>query len=145
MTAVEAVWIPGWYNLDQSLFVGDRQTFAFFREIPDYLRGNGELVFYNDLWYAENAFFADALVAAVSHAVLGAIQKIETRFGEYALTLADGTRLWVESEQAPGVVYDRFDDRGRLVESDWIIEDWKMQVTLHDMSERRPSENIKPS
>jgi hypothetical protein len=33
-----ALWVPGWYNLDQSLEVGTRRTFAFFKELPEYLR-----------------------------------------------------------------------------------------------------------
>ena len=45
---VRVTWVPGWYELDPHLEVGLEDEFAFWRVVPEHLRGSEELFLYND-------------------------------------------------------------------------------------------------
>lgn len=76
---VEVAWVPGWYELDPPLEVGLTDEFAFWRVVPDHLRGPEPLVLYNTLWYPEDAVVARGTIAAIRHPELGAVHKADTR------------------------------------------------------------------
>src|SRR5262249_53570327 len=86
-----AAWVPGWYELDPPLEVGLTDEFAFWRVVPDHLRGPESLVLYNTLWHPEDALVARGTIAGIRHPELGAVRKVDTRGLDYTITLADGT------------------------------------------------------
>ena len=75
---VEVAWVPGWYELDPPLAVGLTDEFAFWRVVPDHLRGPEPLVLDNTLWHPEDAVAARGTIAAIRHPELGAVRKVDT-------------------------------------------------------------------
>jgi hypothetical protein len=126
---VDVAWVPGWYELDPPLEVGLTDEFAFWRIVPDYLRGAEPLVLYNTLWHPEDAVIARGTIAAIRHPELGAIRKVDTRGLDYTITLADGTELKVEAEETPGVCYERRE-----------IKNWRFIVSFGSLSDPKPAE-----
>jgi hypothetical protein len=122
-----AAWVPGWYELDPPLEVGQTDEFAFWRVVPDHLRGPEPLVLYNTLWHPEDAVVAHGTIAAIRHPELGAVRKVDTRGLDYTITLADGTELRVEAEETPGVCYER------------RVTDWRFVVVFESLSEPQPA------
>ena len=135
---MEAVaWVPGWYALDPSLEVGLSAEFAFWRVVPDHLRGPERLVLYNDLWHPQDAVVARGTIAAIRHPELGAIRKVDTRGLDYTLTLADGTELLVNAEEEPGQLFERAGEQWR--ESALVVSDWRFVVEFESLSEPKPA------
>jgi hypothetical protein len=105
----KTIWVPGWYNLDQSLEVGKRQTLLFLRNLPEYLRHFDSLVLYNTLWdCGQNVLSAEATVLTIHHSILGAVRRI-VAWDTYEINLTSGETLWVDSEEAIGCLYERVD------------------------------------
>ena len=102
-----AAWIPGWYELDQPLEVGLAGEFAFWRVVPDHLRGPERLVLYNTLWEPEDAAIAHGVVVAIHHPDLGEIRKVDTHGLDYTIILADGIEFLVNAEEEPGKLFER--------------------------------------
>jgi len=123
-----AAWVPGWYGLDPTLEVGMTDEFAFWRVIPDHIRGPEPLVLYNTLWHPEDAVVVCGTIAAIRHPELGAVTKVNTRGLDYTITLADGTELRVEAEETPGLCYER------------DVNDWRFVVEFESLSKRGPAE-----
>lgn len=135
---MEAVaWVPGWYELDPPLEVGQSDQFAFWRMTPDHIRGPERLVFYNTLWQSEDAVVASGRIVAIRHPELGAVRKVDTRGLDYTLTLADGTELLVNAEEEPGKLYERTGER--WAESTRVVSDWRFVVEFESLSEPRPA------
>jgi hypothetical protein len=130
-------WIPGWYELDQPLEVGMSGEFAFWRIVPENLRGSEQLVLYNTLWHPEDAIMASGCIAAIRHPELGAIRKVDTRGLDYTLTLDDGTELTVNAEEEPGKIYERA--HGKWEESWRVVTDWRCIVEVESLSKTRPA------
>ena len=126
-------WVPGWYELDQPLEVGLEGDFAFWRVVPDHLRGPERLVFYNDLWHPEDGVFACGKIGAIRHPELGDIRKVDTRDLDYTITLADGTQLVVNAEENPGKIYEG--KPGAWVESQRVVSNWRFEVEFESLSE----------
>lgn len=106
-------WEPGWYELDQSVVVGDVDWF--------YLS--------NDCLY-----FADALLSPekhdcevraeilkITHPELGDIRGIITIGLDYSIYLSDGNTLIVNAEESPGQIYD----------SQYIVSEWSFNVQIN--------------
>jgi hypothetical protein len=102
--------------------------FAFWRVIPDHIRGPEPLVLYNTLWHPEDAVVVCGTIAAIRHPELGAVTKVNTRGLDYTITLADGTELRVEAEETPGLCYER------------DVSDWRFVVEFESLSKRGPAE-----
>jgi len=128
-------WVPGWYELDQALETGLTKEFAFWRVVPEHLRGPQLLVMYNDLWDAKDVLLARGTIAAISHPELGEIRKLDTRGLDYTITLTDGTELLVNAEEEPGKLYERVGER--WIESNRTIPDWRFVVEFEGLSEPR--------
>jgi hypothetical protein len=136
-----AAWIPYWYGLDQPLAVGATDEFAFWKVVPEHFRESSErlVLFQNDLWKPEAALIGVGTIAAITNAELGEIRAVEILEDgfEYAIRLADGTRLIVDSEQELGRVSER---------SGWsasrIVTDWRCVVDFESLSELRPAEPL---
>lgn len=127
-SVVEVAWVPGWYELDPPLEVGLTDEFAFWRVVPDHLRGPEPLVLYNTLWHPADAVVARGTIAAIRHPELGAVRKVDTRGLDYTITLADGTELRVEAEETPGVCYERPE-----------VTEWRFVVAFESLSEPQPA------
>ncbi len=122
-----AIWTPGWYELDQTLLVGQRQKFWFFATPPSELVGDrdAELFFFNRTDTSENCVARFARIEQVSHSVLGPILRVDTEGLDYIFFPVEGEEVVVNAEEEPGQVYDGGHE----------ISDWSLQVTLSDVSE----------
>jgi hypothetical protein len=47
MPSERAIWHPFWYELDQSIAVGETADFDFFKTPPEYVQSDGLPVFYH--------------------------------------------------------------------------------------------------
>ena len=119
-----AAWVPGWYNLDQSIVVGETDDFVLFAELPDlpeieWLERRPDLVFFNTLMHPGEWVRRRLQVISIRHHQLGDLAAIRTdRFGVYEFTAA-GRTYEVEAEEGPGICYDNsigISDWGVLVE-----------------------------
>jgi len=117
---LRAWWDPSWYNLDQSLKVGRRDTFAFFWNAdltlddlrvefdphPERLfltKPGYDLVFANETGMAWD--YRSATVESIEHARFGPLDEVDTRsFGQYRFRLGDGRWVTIEAEESPGEV-----------------------------------------
>jgi hypothetical protein len=131
-------WVPGWYELDPPLEVGLADRFAFWRIVPEHLRGPEPLVLYNTLWHPEDAMVARGTIAAIRHPELGEVRKVDTRGLDYTLTLADGTELLVNAEEEPGKIFERAG--AQWAESSRVVTDWRFVVQFAALGEPQPAE-----
>ena len=125
-----ALWIPGWYELDQSIVVGQQQRFWFFGNSP--FESNEEdadgidLVFFNQMASTSNSQVRYARVLDIEHKELGPLQRVDTDGLDYIFYPLDGEEVVVNAEEEPGKIYDN---------DDLEIEDWSVVVTLADVSD----------
>ena len=106
-------WTAAWYELDQTIIVGDKGWF--------YLPSNeNNHSFFNEL-YQSNSFIRKKLeIDKISHPVLGDVKGIVAIGLDYTVYLADGTVLEVNAEEEPGQIYN----------SSLIIDDWTFDVEV---------------
>ena len=122
----KALWSPGWYKLDQSLIVGQRQKFWFFAKPPsDDDQPFVDFMFFNQMTTSANAQIRYAVVRDIEHAELGPLQRVDTEGLDYIFYPVDGTGYVVNAEEKPGAIYD---------EKELVINDWSVIVTLADVS-----------
>jgi hypothetical protein len=129
---IKAVWIPAWYELDQSLQLGERKKFWFFDHPPDsfrsYLNGEtAELVFFNQLDSTENCCVRYARIVEMVHPQLGALLKVDTDGLDYIFYPAMGEEIVVNAEELPGTI------ECELPHGD--ITDWTVYLKLSEVSE----------
>lgn len=131
-TIVNAAWIPGWYELDQTLVLGERQKYWFFQDPPEAmpLAKEVELAFYNQLDSTRNCVVRYARIVEMYHPVLGPLLKIDTDGLDYIFFPVEGEEVVVNAEEEPGSIYD----------GDHSINDWTVMVKLSDVSEPMASE-----
>lgn len=123
-----ALWTPGWYELDQTLVLGERQKFWFFQDPPDECRkvaDNLDLVFYNQLDSSKNCNVRYAKIVEMSHPELGELLRVDTDGLDYIFFPANGEEIVVNAEEEPGSTY------GEGVE----VADWSVLVKLEEVSE----------
>ncbi|HEV3439767.1 MAG TPA: hypothetical protein VG122_20545 [Gemmata sp.] len=133
-------WVPGWYELDPPLEVGLSGEFAFWRVVPDHLRGPEPLALYNTLWQPKDAIVARGMIVAIWHPELGKIRKLDTRGLDYTITLEDGTELMVNAEEEPGRLFDRVGVQ--WIESSRIVSNWRFVVEFESLSEPGLAESV---
>lgn len=122
-----ALWMPGWYELDQTLVVGERQKFWFFQSPPPECQQLGEhvdFVFFNQLDSTRNCVVRYARILEMHHPQLGPLLRVDTDGLDYIFFPVDGEELVVNAEETPGSVYD----------SNLSVENWSVFVTLTDVS-----------
>lgn len=123
----KALWTPGWYELDQSLVVGQNQRFWFFQTAPSLNSDEPiDFVFFNQMASTANAQVRYARVLDIEHPDLGPLQRIDTDGLDYIFYPTEGPEVVVNAEEEPGSVYDN---------DDIEIADWSVLVTLADVSE----------
>jgi hypothetical protein len=125
-----ALWVPGWYELDQPLETGKRNRFWFFQQPPS---GIDEVemydfVFFNELNSAANCQVREATVLSIDHPQLGGLSGVATDGLDYRFVLADGTTLVVNAEEDPGTVAGDGPDVP-------CIDNWSVAVVLTDVSD----------
>lgn len=124
-----AIWTPGWYELDQTLVLGQRQKFWFFETPPDSMPADDSsesvLVFFNKTDTSENCVARYARIDDIHHAQLGSILRVDTDGLDYIFFPVDGEEIIVNAEEEPGLAYDLGQP----------ISDWSVRVTLSEVSE----------
>jgi hypothetical protein len=119
MLVETAIWYPFWYELDQSIAVGEVAELDFFKEPPANVVSDGLRVFYHGDWSERCRQLFDRQtkrVLRIRHPQLGMIQAIDAKGLDYKFTMLDGRVLMVEAEETPGVVYEH-----RAPMDDWRI------------------------
>ncbi|MEU5725067.1 hypothetical protein ABZ783_25055 [Micromonospora sp. NPDC047738] len=154
--ALLAWWDPGWYNLDQSLRVGRRDTFAFFwpgdMAVDDPRIGfdrhphrllltkpGYDLVFANSVGRAWD--YRSATVESIEHARFGPLDAVDTTsFGQYTFRLHDGRSVTIEAEETPGAVNAASPDFPvDVCDPAWAGNSgWALVVVLADVTEASP-------
>lgn len=123
-----ALWTPGWYELDQTLVIGERQKFWFFHEPPaecNPFTQAVDLVFFNELDSTKNCEVRYAKVLEIKHPQLGSLLRVDTDGLDYIFFPVEGEEVVVNAEENPGSTY----------ESNVLIEDWSILVSLSEVSE----------
>ena len=121
-----AIWKPGWFELDQSLVVGVRGQFRFFREKPSSLNGEDyDFVFFNQMDDIADSELRFAVVTGICHEVLGPLSRIEADGLDYVFATVDGECIVVNAEEEPGATYD----------GEFEVDDWSVIVQLDELSE----------
>ena len=120
MTA--AIWVPAWFELDQSVVVNDRDVF-FFEMTANPLRFSN---FTGDV----PIFEAEATVVEIRHEVFGELRAILAEGLDYELIKADGSRIRIDAEQDPGRVY----------ETEEILAPLQFTIELADVSPLPPGD-----
>ncbi|MEM7782817.1 MAG: hypothetical protein AAF623_05650 [Planctomycetota bacterium] len=125
----KALWTPAWYELDQTLLIGVRQKFWFFRDRPEIQNTNYssfDLIFFNSDNLTDNCSVRYAKVDAIRHFQLGPILKVDTAGLDYIFFPASGDEIIVNAEESPGAVD---------VDGEFEVSDWSLEVTLSDLSD----------
>ena len=123
-----ALWTPGWYELDQTLVIGERQKFWFFQKPPEDCSTLGEevdLVFYNQLDSTKNCVVRYATIVEMRHPDLGQLVRVDTDGLDYIFFPFEGEEVVVNAEEEPGKTY----------EGGVQADDWSVLVVLTDVSE----------
>ncbi len=127
-TIRSTVWTPGWYELDQSLVLGERQKYWFFQTPPDEIIPTDEpvdFVFYNQLDSNKNCVVRYAKILEMSHPQLGPLLRIDTDGLDYIFFPVEGDEVVVNAEEEPGMTYDGGPE----------VKDWSVRVKLGEVSE----------
>jgi hypothetical protein len=123
---LEAAWIPAWRELDQSLEVGLRDQFWFFKQAAGGESPTGaDLVFFNRLVAEGDSEIRLATVVAIEHPELGPLQRIDTGGLDYLFVCPDGREIVVNAEEEPGMCFS----------PGCQCSDWAVRVSLSDVSE----------
>jgi hypothetical protein len=124
----KALWTPGWYELDQTLVLGERQKYWFFNEPPEECVKPGDdvdLVFYNQLDSSKNCVVRYARIAEMVHPQLGQLLRVDTDGLDYIFFPVEGEEIVVNAEEEPGSIYNGGQQ----------IDDWSVLVKLTEVSE----------
>lgn len=135
-TLQTAIWTPGWYELDQSLMLGERQKFWFYHHTPGIENAapmieasnpnaDFDLVFYNQLDSSKNCMVRYAKIVEMFHPELGPLKQIDTDGLDYLFVPLEGKEIVVNAEEEPGTTYD----------AELNVTDWSVYVKLADVSD----------
>lgn len=106
-------WEPDWYELDQSIVVGDIDLFYLTKD---------NLYFENGLSSSgkyENEVKAEIL--KITHPELGEIRGIITIGLDYSIYLSDETVIIVNAEENPGEIFN----------PQYVVSEWSFDVQIH--------------
>ena len=103
-------WTPSWYELDETIIVGDTDWFCITKDG----------FFYNDLLRGEEKYIKLEILN-ISHPVLGDIKGIITIGLDYTIYLNNGATIEVNAEEDPGKIYD----------TRYTVEDWTFDVCVN--------------
>jgi hypothetical protein len=122
-----ALWVPGWYELDQPLTTGESGRLWFYQNPPLDVPNveSYDFVFFNQLSAAANCQVRTATIVSIEHPVLGPVRQIETSGLDYVFHPVEGVPIVVNAEEDPGQIY----------ELPLEIKDWSVTVVLTDVSD----------
>ena len=123
-----ALWVPGWYELDQTLVLGENQKLWFFQTPPEDIvtdETTPDFIFFNQLDSTTNCQVRSARVIEMVHPQIGPLARIDTDGCDYLFFPIDGEEIVVNAEEEPGQVYDE----------NIKIDQWMVHVTLEDVSD----------
>ena len=125
----KALWTPGWYELDQTLVVGEQKRYSFFQSNPSQeeigpLDEGVDLVFFNQLDSSTNSESRYMKILEILHPKLGLLARIDTDGVDYIFSPVDGNEIVVNAEEEPGTTS----------EDDLDVEDWSVVVTLMNVT-----------
>ena len=129
-TTRRALWVPGWYELDQPLVAGENKRLWFYLTPPMDLATNlpevesFDFVFFNQLSAAANCQVRVANVVSITHPQIGPLRQIDTDGLDYIFYPVEGESIVVNAEEEPGRVYDEGIE----------IQDWTVSVELSKVS-----------
>ncbi|MBQ8959833.1 MAG: hypothetical protein IJ071_01250 [Ruminococcus sp.] len=119
-------WKASWYELDQTIIVGDKDWFYLLSDDTDHS-------FFSDL-YQSNSFIRKELrIERITHPILGDVRGIVTIGLDYTIYLADGRVLEVNAEEDPGHIYD----------PSVVIDNWTFDVEVTFINEKDLAGNVK--
>jgi len=106
-------WEPSWYELDQSIVVGDTDLFYLSKD---------NLYFASGLLSSGNYDCeVKAQILKITHPELGAIRGIITIGLDYSIYLNNRDVIIVNAEESPGKIYD----------SQYVVSEWGFDVQLN--------------
>ena len=111
-------WTAAWYELDQTIIVGDKAWFY----LPN---DENKHSFFSDLYQSASFIRKRLEIMRITHPALGNVNGIVTIGLDYTFYLADGTVLEVNAEEHPGQIYD----------SSVVIDDWTFDVEVNVLDE----------
>lgn len=88
-----------WYELDQSISIGQRDEFLFFKNSKTFK-------FFNGLYEQDKVVSVECIIKKIIHPEFGEVSEISTTGLDYSISLVDGTKFEVEAEENPGHVYN---------------------------------------
>jgi hypothetical protein len=125
-----ALWAPGWYELDQSLEVGQEGRFWFYQQPPADLPGveDYDLVFFNHVCSAAPCQVRTARVVSIDHSELGSLERIDAQGLDYVFYPANDEAVLVNAEENPGTI-------SRAARELPPIDNWSVAVVLDGLSD----------
>lgn len=126
-----ALWIPGWYELDQTLVLDECREYSFYRDLPKEIaasHANVDWVFFNQVADPAKCEVRYVTIVEMHHEILGALLRIDTEGLDYIFFPADGEEMVVNAEENPG------NAQGNIA-----VDDWTVVVTLRE-NESLPNE-----
>jgi hypothetical protein len=130
-TGIKAIWVPSWYELDQSIAVGVSRKFWFYHELPELTPcpecDDVELAFFNQMDSTAHSEVRFATIAEITHPILGSLIRVDTDGLDYIFSPQEGEEIVVNAEEEPGSTYGGPQ-----------IDDWSVLVTLVDVSDPIP-------
>jgi hypothetical protein len=108
-SVIRSLWKPFWYELDQTIVVGDRDVF-FFESEPALAVAQQEgasdaaLVFANG-GASENDWGAMATIRSIGHGIFGPLRAVLTEGLDYTVVPDGRAPFAIEAEETPGLVY----------------------------------------
>lgn len=93
---MELVWSPFWYELDQTIVVGDIDYFYIEKDKTSFANGSA----------TENDYEISAKIMKITHGSLGDVKAIITIGIDYTVYLSTGETIVVNAEESPGKVID---------------------------------------
>ena len=108
-------WTPYWYELDDSIIVGDIDWFCV---------SNNER-FANNTYGLNDVSFFQLEIIDITHSTLGKIRGIVTIGLDYTIYLNDGNVIQVNAEEQPGTIYD----------SNYEVHNWTFDVSVKVIAE----------
>jgi len=124
-----AIWIPAWYELDQSIVLNDRDVFSFRMK-----RNQGdasEPLLFANAFGDQLLFEAEATVRRIKHSLFGELRAILAEGLDYSLITSEGSCIRIEAEESPGYVYSRNE----------TLKDTNFYIDLDDMVRLGPEDS----
>lgn len=108
-------WEPGWYELDQSIVVGDIDLFYLSKDKSRFANG----------FAGDDDYEVRAEVLSIHHPDLGDIKGIIAIGLDYTIYLGDGGEIIVDAEECPGEIEG----------SQYIVNQWNFDVEINIIEE----------